>query len=522
MDKTPDRLRIEHALEGARRTGTHGIEVRVAPHPETDGTRVDLVPVGTGSRDTCTAEERVQFVRDLEDPAGEEKEPQHEHARTWTDPRAPTEVVKDFEDAARFVTPAVFVRSANGQVYVFVRHDFFDGLQHVDHYADYVLAVVHGNGKGRKTPPDVVHPSHDTCRHGRTFSTGLAHTTSTDGTLWSVRAVVTEPDEAYLRSAKVERLLDDAADQGTTEGIPGLAQWTKDLREASWRTLYEAMDRDPDSSPRFADRERASVWGLHLSLPAAKLKPWRATGGETRPPREAVLVDEELDTVQVQLLERALEHEAPEAPLARDELMEPCPALEGYDWYDRLPRLTDVQVQIADEERQWSRTLEPVDATCQREAIPVRPEAVRLVLTLRHPAEKASGRPTIAYRYIETDLAFMNRPGAWANDCVPIVSKGSQLTATALAARIEEASLLDRSDRDRTRRFRADALEVATSVLEYEPKDKLAVRAQAAAQEALKTLVTEYGYDLTVQIGPGKEAQVVVEENTPTERGVEP
>ena len=149
-------------------------------------------------------------------------------------------------------------------------------------------------------------------------------------------------------------------------------------------------------------------------------------------------------------------------------------------------------------------------STREREALPERPKAIRLVLTIRYPTTQGNETPGTEYRYLETDLAFAGRSDAWASDCVPIVRAQTLLTTQALAARIEGAFLRS-SDPERVRRFREDARELATSVLGYAQEEQLAVRAQGAAQAALEGLVREYERGVTVRIGPDGKTEVTVD-----------
>ena len=241
----------------------------------------------------------------------------------------------------------------------------------------------------------------------------------------------------------------------------------------------------------------------HPPAPPGALRPWRpdvADPGRFDPPPEPTPVDgdtlvmeAELEPPEAQALFRALQR-AGLAPRVRA----PEPRFAGLAWYDRLPRIRSLAVIAVVDGR-----------TCAPEAVAVpegtirvpRPEAVRVVLRIAHPA----GRDTM--RTLPADLALAGPPGPWAGTARALVTPDSDLTPEALAALLRAAFFCpsDAADADvretRSTRFDEEALHAALLLLASEDDARRDALAEAVARDLLWLCPTDRQAVITVCAG---------------------
>ena len=194
-----------------------------------------------------------------------------------------------------------------------------------------------------------------------------------------------------------------------------------------------------------------------------------------------------------QTLGRALERAALAAAVRV-----PDPRCAGLAWYDRLPRIRSLAVIAVVDGR-----------TCAPEAVAVpegglrapRPEAVRVVLRIAHPA----GRDTM--RTLPADLALAGPPGPWAGAARALVTPDSDLTPEALAALLRAAFFCpsDAADADvretQSTRFDEDALRAARLALASDDEARRDALAEAAARDLLWLCPADRQVDITVCAG---------------------
>ena len=237
----------------------------------------------------------------------------------------------------------------------------------------------------------------------------------------------------------------------------------------------------------------------HPSAPPGALRPWRpdvADPGRFDPPPEPTPVDGDTLVMEAapgapdaQTLGRALERAALAAAVRA-----PDPRCAGLGWYDRLPRIRSLAVIAIVDGR-----------TCAPEAVAVpegglrapRPEAVRVVLRIAHPA----GRDTM--RTLPADLALAGPPGPWAGAARALVTADSDLTPEALAALLRAACFRPSghgADRQR-RRFDEDALRAARLALASDDEARRDALAEAVARDLLWLCPADRQVDITVHAG---------------------
>ena len=237
----------------------------------------------------------------------------------------------------------------------------------------------------------------------------------------------------------------------------------------------------------------------HPPAPPGALRPWRpdvADPGRFDVPPEPTPVDGDTLVMEAapgapdaQTLGRALERAALAAAVRV-----PDPRCAGLAWYDRLPRLRSLAVIAVVDGR-----------TCAPEAVAVpegglrapRPEAVRVVLRIAHPA----GRDTM--RTLPADLALAGPPGPWAGAARALVTPDSDLTPEALAALLRAACFRPSghgADRQR-RRFDEDALRAARLALASDDEAHRRTIAEAVARDLLWLCPTDRQAVITVCAG---------------------
>ena len=221
----------------------------------------------------------------------------------------------------------------------------------------------------------------------------------------------------------------------------------------------------------------------HPPAPPGALRPWRpdvAGPGRFDPPPEPTPVDRDTLVMEAapgapdaQTLGRALERAALAAAVRA-----PDPRCAGLAWYDRLPRIRSLAViAVVD-----GRTCAPEAAAVPEGGLRApRPEAVRVVLRIAHPA----GRDTM--RTLPADLALAGPPGPWAGAARALVTPDSDLTPEALAALLRAACFRPcggGADRQR-RRFDEDALRAARLALASDDEARRGALAEAVARDLL-------------------------------------
>ena len=366
------------------------------------------------------------------------------------------------------------------------RRAFLDGALHVERWRGLVLGVFKDRWNGfALNDPDVNF-------HGHTLSVRLPHVEAVHGPHWSVAADIVDCPELELvlpaRSVPVE--------------TPFLDQ----LRDAARHAIYRAMAADPDPRPAFGAWNRARAAGIDIAPPPAELLPWRPGIADAddwqEPPNltvagaEAIVMDFDPEPPAAQALWRAAKH----AGIA-DRLFEADRRLEGYAHYDAVDRAIDArtEVTVAGKPRSLEEYPVPDSTGAPRRALPQRPEAIRITLSIR--STRAPARDIA----LPTDVAFAGEDWCWVADTQPLITTDSGLEPWELATLLHAAyfSASDDSGADSWERQRDDfvneALHLATRLLVSDDAARRASIADAIAREVLWFIPDGRDVDISVR-----------------------
>ncbi|MDE0355081.1 MAG: ATP-binding protein [Deltaproteobacteria bacterium] len=334
------------------------------------------------------------------------------------------------------------------------RRAFLDGAVHAEAWNGLAFGVYRDRRQGYMEP--------DLNFFGLTVPVGLPMVDTVHGANWSVRADVVDcPGLELVLPARRE-----AVENGFLAG----------MREAARLAIYRAMAADSESRPAFADWTRARDAGIHLVPPPRVLRPWRPAIADIddwrEPPKpapagpDALVIDCDPEPPEAQALWRAAERVG-----MAERLFEADTRLEGYEWYDRLDRVTGIDTQVTDDDgKTWP--LRDFPAPERKDAagapLPQRPAAIRMTLSVTTPGDRTR---TL---HLPADLAFVGEAWSWIGDALPLVTRDSTLEPCRLAEllRLSFFSPSDDADADswstQAQRFDEDALHVATRLLHSE------------------------------------------------------
>ncbi len=331
------------------------------------------------------------------------------------------------------------------------RKAFLDGAVHAEAWNGLAFGV-YRNRRQNYLEPDLNF-------FGLTVPVCLPTVETVHGAVWSVLADVVDcPGLELVLPARREAVENE---------------FTAEMRQAARLAIYRAMAADPEPSPAFADWTRAQDAGIHLAPPPRALRPWRPPIADIddwrEPPKpapagpDALVMDCDPEPPEAQALWRAAER----AGMA-ERLFEADRRLEGYEWYDRLDRVTGIDTGItADDGRAWP--LRDFPAPGRKDAagvpLPQRPAAIRMTLSVRTGG--GSGRTL----HLAADLAFAGEAWSWVGDALPLVTRDSSLEPHQLAEILRRGYFSPSDDAEadswstQAQRFDEDALHIATSLL---------------------------------------------------------
>ncbi len=210
------------------------------------------------------------------------------------------------------------------------RRAFLDGAVHAEQWRGLVFGVFRNRRDGYRDP--------DLNFFGLTLTSGLPKVETVHGATWSVLADVDDcPDLELVLPARKEAVEN---------------AFLKDMRDAARLAIYRAMAADPSPRPAFEDWTRAREAGIEIAPPPAVLRPWRpsvADCNDWRDPAkladvgtDALVMDRDPEPPEAQTLWRAAERDG-----FASRLVEADRRLEGYSWYDRLDRVTEITVRVS-------------------------------------------------------------------------------------------------------------------------------------------------------------------------------
>ena len=366
------------------------------------------------------------------------------------------------------------------------RRPFLEGALHAERWRGLVFGVFKDrwNGIGLNDP--------DVNFHGATVSVRLPSVESVHGPRWTVAADVEDaPELELVLPARKEAVETPFLDE---------------MHAAARHAIYRAMAADPDPRPSFEDRKRAHEADISIAAPRPELQPWRAGIADIDNWREppalqpvgagALLVACDPEPPEAQVFARAAGRNA-----VAGRLFEPDRRLEGYAWYDAIPRIGSIHTTITAGGSSCPLQSYPVpEPTGAPEApLPTRPDTVCIILTV-HPAEAP-----MRILNLPTDLAFAGEPGSWVHDVLPLVTEDSTLEPWTLAELLRAGffSPSDDADADSWERqrddFDSEALHIATRLLVSDDEARRTSITAAVARELFWLIPHDRGADIAVR-----------------------
>ena len=299
---------------------------------------------------------------------------------------------------------------------------------------------------------------------------------SVHGGIWSVRADIGDcPDLELVLPARKEAVEND---------------FLKEMRSAARLAIYRAMAADPEPRPAFDDWKRARDAGIDMAPPPAVLRPWRPGVADVddwrEPPKLAAAVREPLvmacdpEPPEAQALWRAAER----AGIA-SRLFEADRRLVGYDWYDRLDRVTGVETEVAigDSWQPLDQFPMPELTGAPAAPLPHRPRAIRINLAVT-PA-----RGPHRTLDLPADLVFAGEAWSWVAEALPLVTADSDLQPHQLAELLRAGFFSPSDDADsdswetQRDRFDQEASHIAMRLLASDDEARIASIAEAVRRE---------------------------------------
>ena len=385
------------------------------------------------------------------------------------------------------------------------RQDFLQSAIRIEHWNGLVLGV-------RKSRlPSYNEP--DMNFHGLTVNVRLPHVQSLDGETWNVRAEVEDCPELELVLPARKQAVEN--------------QFLESLRAAARLAIYRALaPADPPPRLAFEDHTRAAGAGIDLPVPSAELFPWQPptadvddwTRDTTLTPvgHDALVVEYDADPPGTQPFYRAAQRAG-----ITSKLFEADRRLEGYAWYDALPRLTDVHTRIElDGVTHTAQTLHARFREPARNGGPqgdCRPQGRADSITMSLDIGRADGsRHSIR---IPADIVFLDTEYGWLSDACPVFDSDSNIGADELAdlLRLAYFCASDDSDADsyatQRARFDAEALRLALDHVASPDEATRTAIAHAVWQDIHWLMprdravdIAIRGNDVSVTLGPLPEA----------------
>ena len=378
------------------------------------------------------------------------------------------------------------------------RRDFLENVLRIEQWKGLTLGI----GTSRVVP----YTHHDLNFHGLTVNARLPHVQTLNGEVWTVSADVVDCPELELVLPARNQAVENA--------------FLEELRNEARLAIYRALaPMDPPPRVAFKDYQRAARAGIDLPVPPAELRPWVPAIADvdnwTRPGSlvpvgpDTLVVVYDADPPETQPFYRA----AQRAGLT-PRLFESDRCLEGYDWYDALPRLTEVYTEIQidgailspqdlyrrflDAERNRDRHAShlaqegcaPQGADAQQEAGSPQgdcspqegctPQGDRAeAIVMRAEITRPDGDKDVIP--VPADVAFLGDFGyveyAW-----PVIASGSDIGAEDLAELLRRAYFCPSDDSD------ADSYATQLRAFEIEAL-RLAVQHVASADEATRAVI---------------------------------
>ncbi len=363
---------------------------------------------------------------------------------------------------------------------------FLDGAQHIERWRGLAFGVF----RNRRSRSGLDDP--DLNFYGLAVAVRLPSIQSVTGTRWTVAADVADcPDLELVLPARKEAV-----------ETPFLGE----MRAAARLAIYRAMAADPNPRPAHDDWTRAHAAGIEIAPPPPELRPWRPGLADIDDWREPP----NFRAIGADALRMACDPEPPEAQSfwraagrngVAERIFESDRRLEGYGWYDAIPRIVGLRTTVTREGRTHALDAYPVPkrAVAPQASLPDRPEAIRIALAVRPP----QGPEQVLD--LDADLAFAGEAWSRVGDAQPLVAAGSALDPHELADLLRAAffSPSDEADADSWERqrelFDEEALHIATRLLVSDDAARRASIADAVARELFWLIPHDRGVEIAVR-----------------------
>ncbi len=363
------------------------------------------------------------------------------------------------------------------------RRGFLDGAVRAEWWRGVALGVFKNSRRAGFNDPDLNF-------HGLTLNIRLPGADTARGANWSVAADVENcPDLELVLPARKEAV-----------ETPFLAQ----LREAARLAAFRAMAADPDPRPSFETWNKAREAGIDIAPPPAELVPWlpgianmddwrEAPKPQGLEAADALVIAHDPDPPEAQAFWRAARRGG-----IHGRLFEMDRRLEGFGWYDALPRVTGIATEITVDGR--TETLEAFNKRHRGgEPMPQRPESIRFLAAVETPrgAERETALPA--------DLAFAGEDWCWIDDARPLVTPDSGIDPQTLADLLRNAYFSPSDDCEadswetQQRDFERDALHLATRLLVSDDEARKRTIADTVARELFWLIPANRGADIAVR-----------------------
>ena len=373
------------------------------------------------------------------------------------------------------------------------RKAFLDGALHAESWRGVTFGVFNDARRGFQRP--------DLNFHGLTLTVGLPRIEAVEGGTWSVLAdVFSCPDLQLVLPARKEAVE---------------TSFLAEMRDAARLAIYRAVAQaDPAPRVAFRDHDRAARAGIALPVPPPELRPYRPAIADSNDwleipafallPADALVVSIDPEPQDSQAFWRAADRNGT-AP----QLFDPELRYDGYDWYDALPRVTELAIEFDHggetfniESLRSPDKHAPDDAAALDRAADVsRPDAIRMRLSI---AGDATWPDSIA---LDADVAFAGEGWSFLDDAHPLVTRGSDIDPGCLRQLLYAAFFGPSDDPDadsyetQRTRFQDDAMHMALRLLASEEEAQKHTIAETVYRELLWAIPRDRRVSITVDRG---------------------
>ena len=290
-------------------------------------------------------------------------------------------------------------------------------------------------------------------------------------------------------------------------------QFVHDLRMACRKVTYRALTLlpEPPDLPKKAQQEAESM-GIKLPDAAPVLEPWQPETADqdswNHRPRTWEKVSYDTVVIDLEALPADQQALARTAQLigTAPRLMEANKDLEGYDWYDKLPKAESLTITVTTggEDRNLQELRDNNESLEGH-----RPD--RIAFTL----ETVDGDGKQATIVLPSDLAFENEEEDYMDDNKPLVTKGSDISVQDLAEIMQDSYFHPSDDSD------SDSYDTQKDN-HHDACEKIALVHLSSADDAVKTALTNvikrhalwevpHGTVATIRIQHGAPIEITLE-----------